>query len=364
MTNRIYRKTIQVLDKAIISVYNIFERIGFVKPIPFKSEQSQNDIIQINHSYPVNIKEKDKPLFNEWKTYPTFENKLFVLENVNLSNRGIIFKSFKCFVPALPHPVFKGEFGFLYITKRYLFEKKQELSRDVKYFVVLDNWAYNNYYHWMIDSMCRLIQWRSVLNNYTILIQENAPKFIMDTLFYLKIDKIEIIKSRNYVSVPRLTVPNYCAWPGQQHPLILKKVKEFILESVKEEKGFERIYISRAKQKSRRVANEKELVVVLKQNNFEIIYFEGMSLAEQISIVKNAKYFVSSHGANMTNALFTKNAKVFEFLRKDKPNFCYWSTLTNLNIPYYYQLCEIESNDHLLVDIEQFKINLHQLLND
>jgi hypothetical protein len=364
IADRIYNRSIQLVDRGVIFVYDLLEQIGVVKPISYKVEKPQNDIIRVEHSYPKNIAEKDKPLFEEWRSYPTFENKLFVLSNCNVSYKGTVFKGSRCFVPALPHPVFKAQYGPLFCWKQNLFFKKTTLDANTTYYLVTDHWAYANYFHWMVDSMCRLIEWREELKDLTLLLHEGAPRYITDALKYLGIEKIEWIKKDHYVAVPNLVVPNYCAWSGQQHPVILRKVKEFILDKVEGPKGPERIYVSRGHQKVRKIANEQAVIEVLQKNDFAVVHFEGMSVAGQISIVKHAKIFVSSHGANMTNALFTLNCRVFELLRNDRPNFCYWGALSGLSIEYRYQLCKVVNHDDLLVDIEQFKIHLQKVIND
>lgn len=364
MVNRIYNKFIQLLDKGVILVYNGLESLGIAKPIPYQIEKAKGDLINVQHPFPVNVIESDKPLFNEWKTYPTFENKLFVLHNCNVSYKGIVFKGPRCFVPALPHPVFKGQYGPLFCWKQQLFYKRTVLDPSKTYYLVTDHWAYANYFHWMVDSMCRLIEWKNELKDFTLLMHKEAPRYIIDTLKYLGVARIEWIQPDHYVSVPNLIIPNYCAWSGQQHPFVLKKVRDFIWSNVEEENGSERIYVSRRNQKVRRVANEDALIDVLLENKFEILYFEGMSVAQQVSLVKNARYFISSHGANMTNGMFVLNGRILELLREDRPNFCYWATFSCLNMSYSYQLCRVVNHDDLLVDIEQFKINLHKLLND
>jgi hypothetical protein len=62
--------------------------------------------------------------------------------------------------------------------------------------------------------------------------------------------------------------------------------------------------------------------------------------------------------------MFCEAAKIFELIRKDKPNFCYWSTLTSLKMKYYYQLCDVTGGDHLIVDIERFKKNMNLFLSN
>lgn len=362
MIRRVYIKLIYFIDVIFATIFRQVEIIGFLKPIQFKLLENKKDILKVSHSYPLNFNKSDENLFNEWKEYNTFENKLFELENVSITFRGIVFKGFQSFVPALPHPFFKTEFGFMFLLGQKLFKKNKTLDNNKKYILIYDFWSCANYYHWMIDSLSRMIEWEAYLGNYILLIPENSPKYITDTISLFEFNGIECISKNSYVTVSKLIVPNYCAWSGQQHPQVLKKLKDLLVENYKQSNNFERIYVSRSRQKNRKISNESELISILKQHQFEIIYFEGMSVHEQISIVLNAKIFITSHGANVTNALFGKNITVLELLRNDKPNFCYWSALSCLNIPYYYQLCKVVNHDDLFVDLKSFEENLKLIL--
>ena len=89
-----------------------------------------------------------------------------------------------------------------------------------------------------------------------------------------------------------------------------------------------------------------------------------MSFYEQIALMQNVKYFVSSHGANMTNLIYMPpGGKILELIRKEgRANFCYWSVASCLGFDYYYQLCELNDSDNVKVDLEIFKRNLELLL--
>lgn len=361
--NRVFLKLVRVLNILFNALFGFFEKMGWTKPIFFVELWNKRDVMEVVHTYPVNFDVADKHLFNEWHRYNTFENKIFELQNVFVSDKGVVFMNFQCFVPALPHPVFKADYGFLFSLKKYFFSKKISISATEKYLLVFDHWAYANYFHWMVDSMCRLIVWKEQLQEYTILLPARPPKFMLGTLDLLGINKRMVIQKGTFLEIPLLHIPNYSAWSGQQHPIVLREVKKFILSRVKVQEGPKKIYISRARQKNRRLSNEAQVITTLKSFGFEIVYFEGMSLAEQLNLVKNADFIVTSHGANLTNALFSE-ARIFELLREDKPNFCYWSTLDCVGLSYYYQLCPVVNHDDLLVDIERFKLNLQKMLNE
>ena len=363
MIKRIYIKLLAYLDQLLGLLHFYLEKYNFTELIVFQEVNKKNDVIQISNSYPINYKEKDKILFDEWKTYLTFENKLFFLFNVNVSYKGIISIGINCFVPALPHPVFKNNYGIRFNLHQNIFKKVVKFSDKEHYFIVHDMWSYANYYHWLVDSLTRLIFWFDELPKYSLLIAQDAPKYIKETICLFPFKKITEIPNNTYCHIPNLCVPNFTAWPGQQHPITLKKTKNFLLSHFNlNENKIERIYVSRAKQSRRKIANEELVLNLLKSYDFQIVFFEGMSISEQIGIVRNAKLMITSHGANVTNAMFMQNGKLLELIRIVNPNFCYWSMLTNLDIPYYYQLCELVNHDDLFVDIIELEKNIQALI--
>lgn len=362
MIRRIYIKFIHFIDVFFNALLNLLERKGLVNPIAYNIVDNKSDKMQVVHPYPLNFNEKNKLLFNEWKSYEMFENKIFSLTHVSVSGNGVVFKGFSNFLPALPHPIFKAAFGLRFIVGQNLFKKRRKLDANQTYLLIFDFWSCANYYHWMVDSMCRLIAWKDLLKSYTLLIPETSPKYITDTIGLFEFNRIEYISKSEFVDVNLLHIPNYSAWSGQQNPLILKEVKSIILTHFTKHNNFEKVYVSRSKQKHRKIANENDVISILKRYHFEIVYFEGMSVSDQISIVRRAKFFVTSHGANMTNALFGENITVLELIRSVKPNFCYWSALSAINTPYYYQLCQVVNHDDLFVDLKLFEQNLKLLV--
>jgi capsular polysaccharide biosynthesis protein len=263
----------------------------------------------------------------------------------------------------LPHPIFKIDFGILYMLKQYLFRKKVIGNNDIKYILIFDHWAKNNYYHWMIDSLSRIQLLSGDLNEYVVLLPEDCPKFIQNTLKFYPDVNIKLIKKNTLQFIPNLFIQDFAAGSGRQHPVILKSVRSHILNQFPSIKSEKFIYVSRQKQKVRRISNENEVLGILRKYNFETVCFEDHSLEEQIKIAQSAKILLSSHGANLTNSLFMQEGcSVFELIRNDVPNFCYFSMATGLGLNYYYQLCEINDHDNLLVDLVEFEVNLKLLL--
>ena len=76
-----------------------------------------------------------------------------------------------------------------------------------------------------------------------------------------------------------------------------------LIASVPEARTAVRLYISRAKATSRKIANEAELEEGLRRRGFRIAFFEELSLAEQVALVSQAEIIVSPHGAAWTLAV-------------------------------------------------------------
>lgn len=366
MIGRIYNKSLLLLNAAIGRVHMLLEHRGIVKPVKTTAHVKNAETKTITHRDPVNIREGDKKLFAHYTNYQTCKEEVFELHDVNVNAQGIVFRGMNNLPEALPHPVFRARYGWLYMLGQYLSCKKINGDPEKKYVLIYDFWARNNYYHWLIDTLPRLVLMKEELadKNYTLLLPQDAPKFITGTLEHFSIGSITYLKPKEYLSAETLFVPYYLAGSGRIHPEKVLEVRTLLLKGVTGTIKKDRIYVSRSRQKARRVSNEEDVMNVLNEFGFETVYFEGLSFSGQMELVRNADVLVSSHGANMTNLMFMKeHAKVLELIRSDKPNFCYWALASVCSLDYYYQLCSLADHDHLRVDVNELRKNLEKMLN-
>jgi hypothetical protein len=366
LPRRIIRKLNHYLNLVIGKCVDALTRIGLYGKVPFTIEGSYGDVIQVTHPYPANYDTADKLRFDGWKQYQTFPHDLHRVQHVLLTSDGIVLKKLRTFIPALPHPIFRNQFGLLYNLRVRLLYTKMKAPSDRKYLLVYDNWSWNNYFHWVIDTMCRLqLVNDHVKENFTIILPKESPQYMIEILNLYGYRDIIRVPEKSAIRVSELYSMNYAAWSGQQHPEILKNMLRFTKNKIVGATviGTRRVYVSRSKARSRRVANEAALLELLHKYNFEILHFEGMSFRDQIIQMQDVKYLVSSHGANLTNIVWLpENARVLELIRQDAPNFCYWSVASSIGLNYNYQLCTRESRDHITVDLDRFEKNLLNLL--
>jgi len=356
-----------IIDGTIGWFQLFLERKKWISEIPYATGKKSGEAVHVGHIYPMNFKKEDAGLFAHCTDYDTSTDRVYALSNVNISERGIVFKGFSNFWGAFPHTAFRADYGFLYILKNYLFRKKKKSDSNVTCILIYDFWSSANYYHWLVDALPRMFSVLPELGSagYSLLLPANPPRFLLATLKYFNVANITFISKKEYLQAERLWVPYYLAGSGHIHPVKVGEVISYFRERISQSGPNERIYVSRSRQKARRIKNEDEVVKAVKEFGFTVIHFEDCTFEQQVAIGRGAKVFVSSHGANLTNLMFmNRGSHVLELIRRDKPNFCYWALASVAEHNYYYQLCDKVGNDHLLVNIEELRVNLHRILHE
>lgn len=102
-----------------------------------------------------------------------------------------------------------------------------------------------------------------------------------------------------------------------------------------------RIYTSRANCRWRRILNEKELIPILDEFGFEIVYLEKLSFMESVRLFESAAVVCGMHGANLSNLCFCKpGSLLIEIYNPQQPEIYFWSVSTGANLEYSFLLGE------------------------
>jgi capsular polysaccharide biosynthesis protein len=123
-----------------------------------------------------------------------------------------------------------------------------------------------------------------------------------------------------------------------------------------------RIYISRKKASGRRQFNEDEVFSVLAKYNFEAVFPEDFSIADQIALFHNAEFIVGGSGAAFTNILFCQEkCKALIFI-KNPFNFSGFSTIAKFaGVDLIYYTEGLNLNDDINNLHEAYAINAVRL---
>ena len=130
-----------------------------------------------------------------------------------------------------------------------------------------------------------------------------------------------------------------------------------ILRGINQEniKGEKSIYVSRSNFPERKLDNENELEDFLSINGYDIVYFENMSIVDQIKLVKESKKIIILNGSSAVNCMFAnEGTNVLSFNNNADVVGIYEKACLEYNINY--NLIEMPSNDARWI-IEYLKIN-------
>ncbi|WP_299289384.1 glycosyltransferase family 61 protein [uncultured Mucilaginibacter sp.] len=172
------------------------------------------------------------------------------------------------------------------------------------------------------------------------------------------------VKADKYYVVPNVT---WC-YPNKKNILLLKQLSLSL--NIPKHQDQELIFISRKVR--RRLSNEVEIVEILKEHNFTFIEDKPRSVADQISLYKNAKVIIGPHGASFSNIIWCDpGTKLVELFSNgyDSPNFRYLTKILELK---YYAIFEngVKETHYTnlyndsYIEPNNFKIALSSILND
>ncbi len=313
--------------------------------IPKSSEiLYKKDIIK--RKMPINICNHDN--FYQKVNLKFKEVKLFCYQNVCVTPEGNVLKKFTIDKDLFIFPSHKKKYNLLYILSTYFKRKKILLPENETYILCFDYWS-NSIFHWMCDVLPRLEAVKQLATNCIFLLPRSYEyNYIKETLKAFNFKNIYFIEDNTYVLVKKLYVPDQITPSGQIRPDNIKQLRITLLSYFKPKPTTDiensNIYISRNKAKYRRVLNEDELLPILYQNNFKIIFFEDLNVSQQVELCFNAKNIVSIHGANLTNIIFLQaGSNIFEFRKKgDQLNNYFYELADSIDCNYYFVNCEFE----------------------
>ncbi|HKZ01138.1 MAG TPA: glycosyltransferase family 61 protein, partial [Pyrinomonadaceae bacterium] len=301
---------------------------------------------------PVNLQPGDLELFEHEFQKKIPPSKLLELKNVRISGDGFLFKGLDLLPISFAFPHLLDEWRLRsrikFLLNNYL--NKRQRSFQERALWLVDDWSYG-YFHWLADAVTRLYIMRARLDEYVLLLPHRYREleFVEGSLNAFGLTNFEFIEPDETLLVESLTVPMPTAPSGHYREEIIRGVRELLLKEYGSRPGRTgtRLYISRSAARKRRIQNEDELCCVLIEFGFDVLRAEELSFADQVRITSDAEFMISNHGAGLTNMLFMRGGgSVLELRHKsDSVNNCYFTLSSALELNYFYQTCEADSED-------------------
>jgi capsular polysaccharide biosynthesis protein len=193
------------------------------------------------------------------------------------------------------------------------------------------------YCHWLLDELPRLLSLPREARGSTLIAhaQLECSRTALELLGWT--GALLQPKRRAYRQCEQLLVPLLPGWTGRATRRQLELVVEFAarLPVVAPQLKGERLFVSRAGARRRRITNEAEVVAALAPMGFEAVRLEELSWAEQVACFRRAKVIVAPHGAGLANLAFcAPGTRVVEGLNRSHVNDCFWQIAALRGLEY------------------------------
>jgi hypothetical protein len=198
-----------------------------------------------------------------------------------------------------------------------------------------------NYFHWWVDTLPRLaVAEAAGIHYFKVIVPEKMEGWQRESLERLGYPSDRWVTfGDEHWQVESLLFPSFLGYSGMVRPWAADWLRRKI-GLPKSASPKRRFYLKREKAGNRRVANEPELIPILKSFKFEMLETQGMALSEQVRLFSSAECVVSIHGAGLANLLFAPpKTRVVEFM---SPHPAYTNTC-------YYSLCSAIGHRYAVV---------------
>lgn len=178
-------------------------------------------------------------------------------------------------------------------------------------------------YHWLHDALPRLLAAQKIGFDGSIIIPDEAPPFVSESLDLLGIDASRIITIKhnsNVVAKEAVFIEDLSQRPDVI-PLLLEELRGELLLAASpsaEMKLPQRVYISRQGcGEKRSIINHSDIEQLIVGGGYLEKRFEELSLKAQIQIASHMEHVIAPHGAGMFHTLFMKKGTVIELFPVD-----------------------------------------------
>jgi hypothetical protein len=325
--------------------------------LPILLEKETN----IQHQLPLNLEEKDLPIFQPHLSYRLKACYLHILNNVNLlPEHKLVTKKMEVLNDSMIY-------GFPLIdTKKLLkiYLKDEFITfQDDSYYISVLNTSSNVFYHWLAESLPRLFLIKNLVKNAKLLLpsyyEEYDKKngwlpFHKETL--QPFEGLEVIEfdGGKSLKVKNLLLPAHVAPYNYHNDTVMQSMREFyhnyFIHQNNNKLSYnlgDKIFINRTKAKHRKLVNNEEVTQLLAQYGFVSVDFEDLTFTQKIQMMYHAKYVVGFFGSGQTMCMFMQAGSFFLDLRPSlNTHTAVFSLCCANQVNYLYQLGEFKNDNN------------------
>ncbi len=215
-----------------------------------------------------------------------------------------------------------------------------------------------NFWHWFADCLPQMLTLEQYMQGepLTLLMGDDLGGFQRETLRLMlpATFRVQFVPPNRWIRTDRWILPSYLS--GRRHGYlpqgyyaeIRKRISKGLGLPEESEKQDQRIYLSRATSKRRRVGNEAEVVELLTKYGFEVVYAEKLSMRDQVDLFQRAEAIVAPHGAALGGMVFSTHAKLLVIYPEKHPGEYFYTMARSLGLEHHGLVHDYEANEDLI----------------
>jgi hypothetical protein len=234
------------------------------------------------------------------------------------------------------------------------------IKRRAGVFSSIHKYDSTNFWHWMLDCLPKLHSLAKVAppSGITLLMPASSNEFQRETIRAVLPAQLQV----EYVSKPEWIQTELFLWsslvsdrcmgflPQEYYDAIRGPIfKQYGLPTQHAKK--ERLYLSRAGAKHRRVLNEDALMNLLDQFGFRKVLAENLSFQEQVELFHWAEIVIGPHGAGIGTMFFSGNIDVVVLYPTRIPPNYFHSLALGLGQKHHF-VCHDETDEDANFDAD------------
>lgn len=220
-----------------------------------------------------------------------------------------------------------------------------------------------NYFHWFLDGLTRLVHLSEFPDDCRILVPANLPQFARSSLKILGLDQRLVEVGSEDLEIERYWFAGPTMLSGCPDPTGVNWLRKQFLQG-SEPRAHRMIYVER-RASTRRVVNASEVKSVFMDFGWEAVDPSRMELDEQIALFREANLVAGAHGAGLTNLLWSpKGCRVLEFMPSRRRNGCYAGIALVVGGGHRALVCDSNRSGDIEVPLDALKSELRAMEQD
>lgn len=188
------------------------------------------------------------------------------------------------------------------------------------------------FYHWMLDSLPKVIIAETCgFTGHYIIPPSDTNSAAVETMKLLGIAEERLIPmTHSALGIKQLYIPTHLYGTDfYKNKRFFRRFRDTILFSPEigpvPDNKHGRLYIARAESaKSRRIVNDDAVSEVLGRYGFRKLYFENLSVKDQIRLAASAEIIIGPHGSGILHSMFMpEGSTMVEFFHPGYVNYCF-----------------------------------------